>query len=113
MQNKPLVYLACPYSHEDFDVRLARFEAVNRIASRLMQAGHIVFSPISHTHPIALAGRLPIGWEYWQYFDAAYLQHSYKLVVLCLEGWDTSEGVRAEIAMARQLGIAIEYINPL
>lgn len=58
---KPLIYIAVPYSHKEESVRLARFESVNRAACFLMNKGYHVFSPISHTHPIALAGDLPPG----------------------------------------------------
>ena len=110
-QQRPLVYLACPYSHDDPAVRHARFEAANRAAGRLMKDGHLVFSPISHTHPIAEAEGLPRGWEYWQRFDRAYLAYCHRLVVLSIDGWKRSTGVTSEIAIAREMGLEIEYIN--
>lgn len=109
---KPLVYLAVPYTHPDKAVQQARFEAVNKMASRLMMQGLKIFSPISHTHPIAMAGEMPTGWEFWRDFDFAYLTHCYKLMVYKLEGWDRSTGVTAEIKMATELGLEIEYIEP-
>ena len=79
---KKIIYLACPYSHTDPEIREFRFRQVNEAASRLMKMGKIVFSPISHTHPIALAGDLPLGWDYWESFDRAYLEASQEVVVL-------------------------------
>lgn len=70
---KSLVYLACPYSHWDFAVSESRFLEVNWAAAKLMAAGEHVFSPISHTHPIAMAGALPTDWGYWQAYDRAIL----------------------------------------
>ena len=35
------------------------------------------------------------------------------MVVLMLEGWRKSAGIRAEIAIARQLGKPISYLVPL
>lgn len=107
----PLVYLACPYSHPDRDVRLARFHAANVAAARLMQQGLKVFSPISHTHPIAEAGTLPLGWNYWHEFDRAYLQASHKLIVLMVDGWKESTGVTGEIDIAHELRLPIEYLE--
>jgi len=109
---KPLVYLATPYTHPDKEVQQARFEAVNKAASKLMLKGLKIFSPISHTHPIAAAGEMPTGWEFWRDFDFAYLSHCYKIIVLKLEGWEQSVGVTAEIAMAKELGLEIEYMEP-
>ena len=69
-----MIYLAVPYSHADPAVRVARFDAVNKVAAKMMRDGLHVFSPISHTHPIALAGDLPGGWEYWEAYDRALIK---------------------------------------
>ena len=108
----PLTYLACPYSHADSAVRGSRFDMVNRAAARLMLAGELIFSPISHSHPIAEAGDLPRGFDYWEAFDRAYLAHCCKLIVLRLDGWRESVGVQAEIRIAGELGLPIEYLDP-
>lgn len=107
----PLTYLAAPYSHPDRSVRVARFEAINKVAAKLMSDGALVYSPISHTHPIAEAGSLPIGWDFWQTYDKAFIYHSRKVVVLMLDGWQQSKGVTAEIAIATDAGIPIEYLE--
>lgn len=109
---KTLVYLATPYSHSDPNVREERFRAVNKAAADLMRAGLHIYSPISHTHPIALAGDLPLGWEYWQAYDRAILASCCKLIVLMLDGWRESKGVTGEIAIACELGLDVEYISP-
>ena len=59
-----MIYLACPYSHPDNNVREHRFKMANRAAAKLMGEGHIIYSPISHTHPIAVEGDLPLDWAY-------------------------------------------------
>lgn len=111
MHTKRLVYLAVPYNHEDPEVREYRFKAVNKAACRLMQEGHIVFSPITHGHPIAKEGDLPVDWEYWQNHCMAFLTVSHKFIVLRLDGWEQSKGVQGELKIAESLGIAIEYID--
>ncbi|MBU1783170.1 DUF4406 domain-containing protein, partial [Patescibacteria group bacterium] len=35
----------------------------------------------------------------------------YKLYVLKLDGWEESVGVQAEIKMAKELDLEIEYLN--
>lgn len=111
-QLKTLVYLATPYSHEDPAMREGRFNVVNRVASRLMSEGLHVFSPISHTHPIAVAGELPTGWDFWEPYDRAILSVCASVIVLRQPGWMESLGVAAEIAIANELGLPIEYIDP-
>lgn len=110
-ERKPLAYLAAPYSHPDRTVRVARFDAINKEAAKLMSAGLLIYSPISHTHPIAEAGDLPLGWDFWRAYDTAFIEHSGKLIVLMLDGWRDSKGVTAEIKLAQELGCPIEYID--
>ena len=107
---KTLVYLACPYSDKKASVRLSRFNSVNKIAAQLMLQGMHIFSPISHTHPIAEAGGLPKGWDFWEGYDRAILATCAKMIVLQLDGWDISKGVQAEITIATELEIPIEYL---
>ena len=106
-----MIYLATPYSNPDKAVRLARFEYACRIAGRLMAAGHVVFSPIAHTHPIAVRSDLPLDWEYWQRFDREFLKVSEKMVVVMMDGWRESKGISAEVLIAEELQIPIEFIE--
>ena len=105
-----LVYLATPYSDPDPDVQELRFLRVNKIAADLMCQGVLVFSPISHTHPIALAGDLPKGWEFWKEFDRKMLSMCAAVIVYMQPGFDRSTGVVAEILAAKKLGIPVEYM---
>jgi hypothetical protein len=106
-----LVYLASPYSHPDPEVREERFQAVARHAAKLMRDGVNVFSPISHTHPIAQYD-LPQGWEFWERYDRAMLGVCSRMIVLKLDGWKESKGVAAEIAIMQEQGKAVEYQEP-
>lgn len=108
---KPPTYLAGPYSHPDRAVRVQRFEQLNAFAAQLMTAGELVYSPISHTHPIAEAGALPLDWEFWKKYDTAFIEHSRRVVVLMLDGWRESKGVTAEIEIAKTLGTPVEYVT--
>lgn len=108
-----LIYLACPYQHPDHAVMVDRFNAVNRAAAKLMGEGKYVISPISACHPIAEVGDLPRGWEYWEGYDRALLQCCGKLIVLKLRGWDRSVGVAAEIGIAKEFGLEIEYMEEI
>jgi hypothetical protein len=107
-----MIYLASPYTHQDPAVMEQRFDAACRAAGKLMAEGHVVFSPIAHTHPIAVRCELPRGWDFWKRFDMEFIVASRKLIVLMIDGWDESKGVAAEIAMATAGGILVEYMEP-
>jgi hypothetical protein len=51
------------------EMRTKRFWQAAAAAGKLMQLGLLVFSPISHTHPIAVGCELPTGWDYWRKYD--------------------------------------------
>ena len=111
LADRPLVYLACPYSHPARIVREARWRQANRAAAELMARGLLVFSPISHGHPIAEAGGLPGDWSYWQAYSRAVLSICSTVVVLRLVGWEQSAGVAAELAIAAEQGLRVEYTD--
>lgn len=106
-----LVYLASPYSHADPAVMVARFTAVCEVAANLMRDGVHLYCPIAHAHPIAQFG-LPKGWDYWEQYDRKMLALCNALWVVRLPGWDTSNGVNAEMAIATELGLPIKFIDP-
>ena len=103
-----IIYLASPYSHENEDVMLDRFNAVCEYAAKLMMDGLHIYSPIAHCHPIAQFG-LPTDWGYWQEFDKRFISVSSKLIVYKLDGWEESKGISAEIQIAEGLNIPVEY----
>ena len=108
----PITYFAVPYSDPDPTVRRERFHIANLAAAALIRRGIFVYSPISHTHPIAVDGALDIGWTCWRNLDLEMLRRCSRLLVLELPGWDTSVGVQAEIAEAQRLELTIHYCEP-
>lgn len=107
MTKQKLIYLACPYTHREKKVREQRFQIANRVAAEMMKRGLYVFSPISHTHPIAMAGDLPKDWEYWKEYDELMLSMCSMLLVITIKGWKESVGVQAEIKIAKEFGIPV------
>lgn len=105
--DKPLVYLASPYTGNEEE----NFKTVSKKAAELMNEGMIIFSPIAMAHPMAVYGKLPGGWEFWEKFDRSYLSVCNKVIVYRLPGWETSKGVQSEIKIADELNIPIEYID--
>ncbi len=104
------IYLAVPYTHEDPEVVECRVRMVNILASRLVNDGYNVFSPISHFHPIAAAGGLPTDWEAWKEIDASFIDWADELWVFCLPDWDVSKGVREEIKLAEATDKPVRYL---
>lgn len=109
MTDQLLTYLACPYTHSDPLVKQERFDLVTKLAGQLMNQGHIIFSPITHCHPIAEFCSLPGDWKYWEKTCRAYMRYSSEMIVYQLDGWDKSDGVKAEMEIAVEMGIPIYY----
>lgn len=110
---KALTYLASPYTHPDPEVMAARFDAVCAVAARLMLAGEAVFSPIAHSHPIAL--QIPetqTDGAFWLAQDFPILCRCTLMKVLMLEGWSMSKGIAAEVQFATNHRIPVEFITP-
>ena len=109
-----MIYLVCPYTHGNLAVEETRAHAASRAAAELMKRGEVVFSPISHGHAIRSAADGDIGgtFDVWQRIDAEVLKVCSRVVVLMLEGWDRSRGVRREIVIAREYKIPIELLEP-
>jgi len=105
-----MIYLASPYSHPNAQIREQRFHDACRTTAELMRAGHVVFSPIAHGHPICSHG-LPIDWTFWEQIDRAFIVRCEEMVVLTLDGWRDSEGVQAEIRIAMELEKTVRFIR--
>jgi len=105
-----MVYLASPYSDPDPAVRERRFQQACAASANLMRRGILLFSPIAHTHPIALYG-LPKGWEFWEQYDREFLAACERMIVLTLPGWRHSVGVKAEILTMQAMGKPVEYMR--
>jgi len=112
MSETGYIYIASPYTHPSGDVRRARFDCVCRFAALVMNRGHIVFSPIAHSHPIALHGLDATSMDFWRRQDKPFLDGCESMVVLMLEGWDESAGVQHEIETVRAAGKPIAYYSP-
>ena len=78
-----------------------------------MSDGHLVYSPICHTHSISTHSeyKIPYHWDYWQDSCRAFLSICSRILVLRLDGWERSIGVAAEIAIATEQGLLIEYMT--
>jgi hypothetical protein len=113
-----LIYLAIPYS---FNPELS-FEIANEVAANLMQDGFVVFSPISHTHPLSKKMRsdLQFDHEFWMRQDLTILSRCDYLYVIRIHQnngttadhlIENSKGCQAEIQKAKELNMFISNID--
>ena len=107
-----MMYLASPYSHKNKVIQSRRFHAVCLATARLIAMGKNVFSPIAHSHVVARAGKLGLGWERWAEIDFEWIRMCGNVWVLQLDGWVESVGVQAEIRFAQSMAFPIHYIAP-
>lgn len=99
------VYLAIPYS---FNPELS-FSIANKVAAQLMQQGNVVFSPISHSHPVAefLPPNLKTDSHWWMNQDLPLVEWCDEVccVVIGEEGHhliESSTGVQRELFHAKK-----------
>lgn len=114
-----LIYLASPYLYRGTNKKLTshlvereRYEAAVDATAHLMNKGLAVYSPIVATHPVAVKHKLPLGSEFWLDFDELLLRKCDEIVVLMLDGWKDSPGVKREIEIMKQLNRGITYLDP-
>ena len=106
------IYLAIPYT---FNPELA-FEVANKVAAKLMDQGKIVFSPISHSHPISKYIKNPQTHDFWMSQDLPMLLtcDELYLVVIGDNGYqliENSRGCQEEIETAEINQIPIIYYD--
>lgn len=101
------IYLAIAYKgHEEESFRVA-----NRVASELLKEGCNVYSPISHSHPIATQCGLPTDWDFWKEIDTEMIAWSDEVKIITFRDWKKSTGVNNERSVARDCGIKISTIS--
>ena len=108
---KPLIYLASPYSDTNPAVRKKRYEIALEKCAELILDGYMVFSPIVHSHPIAVHIGAAYEWEIWKELDRAILLKCDELWVLPIYGWNYSRGVTEEMRIAQEAGIPVKIID--
>ena len=105
-----LVYLACPYSDPDPNIKQQRYMMANKVAAELLSQGILIFSPLTYSITLSQAG-CHQGWVNWKDFDLKMLSKCDRLLVLKLPGWESSRGVAEEITHAKELGLPIDWME--
>ena len=105
-------YLATPYSKYPGGIERAFVDAC-RNAAVLVRAGVPVFSPIAHTHPVAMHGEIdPMDLSVWLEADRTFMDASKGIIVCMMKGWEVSEGIKHEIEYFRKSGKPIINMWP-
>ena len=107
-----MIYLASPYSHENYAVMERRFELTCAVVAAMVKRTFIIYSPIVHFHPVAERHDLPRDFAFWERLNLGMLEKADQLFVLELDGWKTSKGVTAEIEAAKSLMLPILEVDP-
>lgn len=105
-----MLYLGQPYSDPDPLVREARYLAGRKAAAALAKTGLVIYAPIVHWHPTAVAEDMPTDFEFWMNNDLHVLGRCDVLLVLCLDGWRESRGLDIEMRFAHQNNIPMNYL---
>lgn len=108
-----MIYLASPYSHPDPLIQELRFLRVAAKAADLIVQGINIYSPIAHWHTIARLSSAPISHKRFIEIDFDILSSCSAMIVFCLDGWEDSKGILAEIQFATANNIPIEYLEDI
>ena len=96
------IYLAAPYTSKKPQLVDLRVKAINKTAALFMRQKHLVYSPISHCHAIAIDNDLPTDAEYWRIQNESFIDWCEIITILTLPSWQNSLGVKAEIAYGKK-----------
>jgi hypothetical protein len=112
MKDMGLIYLATVYSSNPDGITNAHVQA-SALTAKLLRKGMKVYSPIAHTHPIAVYGNIdPYDHSIWLPFDEAIMDVSDTLLIAKMENWQISKGINHEINVFRKAGKPIYTLDP-
>jgi len=119
---KGLWYFAHPYTCKDEaghylpGAEEANFRLCNLRAARLIERGVLIYSPISHTHPIHCAHPPFVGsqaHEMWYRFDEEFIRRIPFDGIILAPGWEHSVGCRREKTLFESLGRKVKYLHEI
>ena len=112
--NKGISYICVPYTWN----AEKSFEIANKVAADLMNKGYVVFSPVSHSHPVAdyLDESLRYDQDFWMKQDLAILERCDEIHIVYIHNEDKSaitlieesKGCQSECNKAKELNIPIK-----
>ena len=98
------IYVAAPFSSPTLAIVEDRVRAVGDACAWLLAEGYLPMSPVAHWHVPARRNDLPTQALAWIEWNRAWLHASDALAVLCINGWQDSQGVGLEMKWAQEAG---------
>jgi|SRR5579884_288218 len=112
--NKRIIYLAAPYTDPNPAVRRERFIKVTEASAYLISQNLKVVSPLTATHPIDLVmikNGIILDSDYWVDNDLMYMEMCTEMIILQLEGWEKSSGIKREVKFFQDHNLPISYMS--
>jgi len=103
--NSTMVYLSIPYSGMEYQA----FIVATAVAGKLMEEGNIVVCPVIQGHVLKNNG---FDCEDILEHDIELLKRCDVVMVVCLDGWLSSAGVKAELEVADEFALPVIYLDP-
>lgn len=99
-----LGYVLSPYSHPDPRVVQERLHLTRVAVAELVMRNYRVFSTVIHCHELCLVSNLGGDACTWIHYNRLFMERSDYGIVLRIDGWGTSKGIRSEVDFFRQQG---------
>lgn len=118
MHNDTHIYLAAPYSGTP-EIVEKRMELVSKVSALIRLKGFYVTSPLFHHW--AFQEEDNGDYQYWLNYSENLLTSlaisrglgtNVEMWILCVSGWDESNGVQLERDVAKRYGIKVRYLHP-
>lgn len=105
------VFVISPYTHDDAAIVAARVATAEEFLVNLTIEGIVAYSTIAAMHHLTNKFTLPSNYAFWRNHCRTMISCATEVYVLCLDGWEESQGVIDEIAIATELHKDIKYIK--
>jgi len=111
-----MIYLAAPYSHENPEIETRREKLATHYAMVLTIEGLNIYSPLTHGCALvreAIKNDIELGtnFEAWKSSCLEMVSKADELWYLKFDGWEESEGLKAEILHARKKCIPVKGMD--
>lgn len=113
-----MIYLASPYTSKlrnEYEAEKEQssraFQAMETVV-RLKEKGLNCYSSIANWVPISRVFKLPASVSYYLDYDKEMIAICDRFIILLLNGWLDSEGIKLERSYALACGKLVEYMRP-
>ena len=105
-----MIFLSAPYSSPFPEIRQKRLALFCEADRQLMERGVHSISPLLKTW-VAEGTDQSTTWAYWKNYAEKLIVMSKEVIVLMVDGWDISEGVRDEVEYAISHNIPVSFMK--